>query len=65
MSADTAGPMRILWVVEMKSEVTGHWGPTTGVRLTRSEARQALRIWRDRNPSESFRLGRYRRIEER
>lgn len=52
--------MRYIWIVEMKEEKpVNAWHTTVGVALNRSDARDVLRDWQTRNPSDKFRLTRY------
>lgn len=56
--------MRYIWIVEMKEEnllrvPVNMWRTTVGVALNRSDARDVLRDWQIRNPSDKFRLVRY------
>lgn len=50
---------KALWVVELLIEDTGAWEPSVGVSLTRADGREELKDWRQRNPSDKFRLRRY------
>lgn len=50
---------RYVWLVEMRHP-DGRWSATVGVRLTKHEGRAELRDWRRRNPTDRFRLVRYR-----
>lgn len=50
-----------LWVVEMR--VRNRWEPTVGVALTRGAGHDELRQWREDNPSDQFRLRRWKQPE--
>jgi hypothetical protein len=43
-----------LWVVEMFG--IDRWGSTVGVALNYPDAEGELRLWRERNPDDRFRL---------
>ena len=52
---------RRIWIVEMYAELRwpygpNGWGPTVGGGLTRDDARKVMKTWRQRNPSDKFRL---------
>lgn len=52
--------MRQIWIVEMLnccySNVAPRWEPTVGCDLTQRGARKQARVWRKKNPYESFRV---------
>lgn len=50
-----------VWIVEINHAEfpRGHWTPTVGCRLTQAEARREAREWRQRNPSDAFRVRPY------
>ena len=50
-----------LWVVEILNPLNNRWEPTVGVRIARDDGRVVLKGWRRRNPSDKFRLVKYRR----
>jgi len=47
-----------VWIVERLAP-SGRWHPTVGGALERVSARQEIRDWRVRNPTDRFRLVRY------
>ena len=49
-----------VWIVEIWNAARKQWEPTVGCQLTRSEARNELRYWKEYNPSDRFRLARYK-----
>lgn len=50
-----------IWVVEIKNPLNNLWEPTMGTRIARDDGRVVLKGWRKRNPSDKFRLVKYRR----
>jgi hypothetical protein len=50
-----------LWVVEMLMPHNGRWEPTVGAGITRDDARRELRVWRERNQPDRFRIVPYMR----
>lgn len=53
--------MKHIWVVEMLDD--GRWFPTVGSGITREEARWEMAQWRERNPSDRFRVRKYVLVE--
>ncbi len=51
--------MQRLWVVEMRAWRRIRWVPTTGVSISREEARDICREWRAANPEDRFRIRKY------
>ena len=52
-----------IWIVEMWDEETREWEPTVGIGMDRSDARKEKQQWELRNPSDTFRVKKYVRIE--
>lgn len=53
---------RYIWVVEMEGEHNGRWSPTVGVGLNERDATEMKRQWRKNNPTDRFRIVRYRYV---
>jgi hypothetical protein len=56
--------MEHVWVVEVSWEVRGRfgpWRPVVGIGLDRTQGRQRMREWKQRNPHDRFRLRKYAR----
>ena len=51
--------MRVAWHIEMLGDTHQGWMTCVGCGLSRDAGREALRVWRARNPYQSFRLVRY------
>lgn len=53
-----------VWVIEMEDPPkTNKWWPCMGMGLDRAEASRELADWSKRNPSDSFRVRKYVRVE--
>lgn len=48
-----------VWIVEILNQKTSHFEPTTGASLTRADARADIKLWREDNPDDKFRLVAY------
>ena len=57
-----------LWIVEMKNDfgIVNRWYPTVGAGLTKADAQDELRKWRERNtgmPIHHLRIRKYQSVE--
>jgi hypothetical protein len=49
-----------VWIVEMLiCDLPDKWSPTVEAALSRDEAKQKMKEWREQNPEDKFRVARY------
>ena len=51
--------MSKIWVVEMWNDIRERWEPTIGARLTKEDAEEEQKLWRESNPDDRFRIKKY------
>lgn len=54
----------IVWIIEMYFGYGEKWRPTVGCATSRVNARKELKRWRERNPSDKFRMSKYERLSK-
>jgi len=49
----------MIWIVEMLNTENREWEPTVGIALDRANGRDVLKMWKNNNPCDIFRLVQY------
>lgn len=64
MVSSTLNATNSIWLIEMwinEPKLKNLWVPTTGAHLCRDDARKDMADWKANNPTDRFRIKRYRR----